>query len=1375
MGEETKESKIRLSIIAGETADVKKITALLGTIRKEALETQKALQLAITGGGKGPGGAPGGGPSRAANIQGEINKRARATQKAATQELNTFKSTLERRYKVNKQAYDAEAATQKKGMDLRRKYQREEQRDTKAANAVRRAEVQKQYKYEQDLINKGVKAQAKIQEARMKSGLSPQWVAQGVGSQVVQRRMATTPKMSDLSRNEQKRIRQAVKYQSRLKKRRATSGLSPLSVVAASGLSGQARQLSETRKGTGGKSAVALTTAVQAATAKARATAAANELQVFRSQQATTTKAKAERYSQLARTAGGFDRTKVKLPGPGMGGLRMAPKPSPRFAKGSGFTSAPEFIAIGAAGLAFKQVIGAAMSFEKSMATVGAVTGATSSEFEKLREAALRTASGTVFTTAQVGDAMVTLGRAGFSTAETISAIEPVMKLATVAGEDFSVTSGFVTGMLRQFNISAADTIRVTDGLAKASNSSQATIKDMGQALSYVGPIASKLGSSFEETTGVLAALADQNIKSSAAGTALRRIFIELIDPKNFAVMKQLGIPLADLDIKTHGLVGVLRRLQEATITNTEALDVFGTRGLTPFLALMADGRQSLESYVDAQMKATGTTNEMESAITDNLIDSLLKLKSAALNPIIDRFRVLDDVGSSVANTLRGGFESKGILGNVLGDVTTVGATLLGVFGVGGMVVVGIKGIARIVSFLGPSFAAANLQVMKLNTGVITSNLSMRSLGASAASVKTAFMGMGAINIGAIFGMAAIEAASIALDKYNEHLDRFIEKVSIPGGILGKERVAKLLEPLGAPDAPVSEAQLSSINLSLGKAEDAALVKLNKEKAKEVELTKELAKAREHAAKTSIFNPMDKAIRTAAAIALGEQQAVQATAVADANLQLLAIEGATEQARARKVKTDVAEATSRAQANKSFQQKTLELEMKGLDRRAALTRDSRAKLAIQAMKLERRLQEDTKSLDETYEQLAADRGVDMTAELTAAKMDLQEQYHADLLELEKRTAGTSAHIWESAMASMERGVADGFTAMALDGKKASEALKDIQKSIIRSTVQSVGMGLGQSASAGLSGAAGPGRATLGSMFSDAKGFFSSSPAKTNAEPMKVEVSTKRNHPIETDLTRVGGDPVKTGKPAPAAGQGFGSRAMSAVGGLDLGQLLGAGVGGMILLKGLSDISKGKHGGMTQAVVGGGQIGGSIAGPIGGVVGLVVGGIAGGIAKQTRKVGKTGMLLGLAGPAGGALSHYGVGGSATLTKKRHRRAKQAGAMMAMVEAQRQGERERAATQLQEMFGGGLATTEGAAVLGQMLSGGINEQELQALEAGAGDVVGALGGSVGAVQAPSTTVTMNPTFIIRTGMDMQKAAQTLGQMIAQASPYGSIGSP
>ena len=65
--------------------------------------------------------------------------------------------------------------------------------------------------------------------------------------------------------------------------------------------------------------------------------------------------------------------------------------------------------------------------FDDRMRMVKAVTNATGTEFDMLREKAKKLGRETAFTASQVGDAMISLGRMGFKPKEIDQSIESVM------------------------------------------------------------------------------------------------------------------------------------------------------------------------------------------------------------------------------------------------------------------------------------------------------------------------------------------------------------------------------------------------------------------------------------------------------------------------------------------------------------------------------------------------------------------------------------------------------------------------------------------------------------------------------------------------------------------------------------------------------------------------------------------------------------------------------------------------------------------------------------------------------------------------------------------------------------------------------------
>ena len=96
-----------------------------------------------------------------------------------------------------------------------------------------------------------------------------------------------------------------------------------------------------------------------------------------------------------------------------------------------------------------------AADFDLAMSKVAAVSGATGSEFDALREKAREMGSKTKFSAAEAAEAMNYMAMAGWKTSDMLSGIEGVMNLAAASGEDLATTSDIVTDALTAFGLSA--------------------------------------------------------------------------------------------------------------------------------------------------------------------------------------------------------------------------------------------------------------------------------------------------------------------------------------------------------------------------------------------------------------------------------------------------------------------------------------------------------------------------------------------------------------------------------------------------------------------------------------------------------------------------------------------------------------------------------------------------------------------------------------------------------------------------------------------------------------------------------------------------------------------------------------------------------
>ena len=178
--------------------------------------------------------------------------------------------------------------------------------------------------------------------------------------------------------------------------------------------------------------------------------------------------------------------------------------------------------------------------FELSMAKVKAITGATDQEFKKLEKSAQELALGTMFTATQVAELQLAYSKLGFTTEEILNATEATTRLATITGDDLANSADVVGSVLRGFNLTASESIRVVDVMASSFSSSALNLENFRQSMKTVAPIANAANISLEQTTAMLGVLADSGLRGTVAATGLKNILSKLTDPTS-DLAKELG------------------------------------------------------------------------------------------------------------------------------------------------------------------------------------------------------------------------------------------------------------------------------------------------------------------------------------------------------------------------------------------------------------------------------------------------------------------------------------------------------------------------------------------------------------------------------------------------------------------------------------------------------------------------------------------------------------------------------------------------------------------------------------------------------------------------------------------------------------------
>ncbi|EHY3099095.1 TPA: phage tail tape measure protein [Escherichia albertii] len=300
-------------------------------------------------------------------------------------------------------------------------------------------------------------------------------------------------------------------------------------------------------------------------------------------------------------------------------------------------------LAIGAAaagGYAAGRFLQPAIGFGKEMSRVQALTriDKNSPQFKALREQALKLGSETQFTASDAASGQSFLAMAGFTPQAIQAALPGVLNMALAGGVELGETADIGSNILTQFNLTADQMDRVGDTLTAAFTRTNTDLRALGETMKYTGPVAAKLGISLEEAAAMAGMLANNGLRGSDAGTAMRASLSRLASPPKAAAdaLKELGVSVADARGKMRPMEDVLLDLYKATQRYGQVdqvsffKDIAGEEAFVGLQTLVAAaGSGELQKLTRELQGARGEADRVAKVMADNLDGDLKNLDSA--------------------------------------------------------------------------------------------------------------------------------------------------------------------------------------------------------------------------------------------------------------------------------------------------------------------------------------------------------------------------------------------------------------------------------------------------------------------------------------------------------------------------------------------------------------------------------------------------------------------------------------------------------------------------------------------------------------------------------------------------------------------------
>lgn len=367
------------------------------------------------------------------------------------------------------------------------------------------------------------------------------------------------------------------------------------------------------------------------------------------------------------------------------------------------------------AGIAAAKIGG---DFEEQMSRVKAISGATGSSFDQLKQQAIDLGAKTAFSAKESAAGMENLASAGFDANEIMEAMPGLLDLAAVSGGDVALASENAAAALRGFGLDAGQAGHVADVFARAAADTNAEVADMGDAMKYIAPVANAMGISLEESAAAIGIMSDAGIKGSQAGTSLRGALSRLAKPTKpmIGVMDELGLSFYDAEGNMKSLKDQIGMLQQAFKGLTPEqqqnalVTLYGQESLSGMMALIDKGPDSLGKLTNSLKDSNGAADEMARTMQDNMNSSIEQMLGAFESAAIVIQGIIAPAIRGVADTI-GGLVQKFVDAPepiqkmvlvIAGLVAAIGPLLF----IGGSMLVWFAKLKVAVGFLSTSFPA---------------------------------------------------------------------------------------------------------------------------------------------------------------------------------------------------------------------------------------------------------------------------------------------------------------------------------------------------------------------------------------------------------------------------------------------------------------------------------------------------------------------------------------------------------------------------------------------------------------------------------------------------------------------------------------------
>ena len=226
----------------------------------------------------------------------------------------------------------------------------------------------------------------------------------------------------------------------------------------------------------------------------------------------------------------------------------------------------------------------------------------------------------TKFTAPQVAEAGKFLAMAGLNIEQIENAIRPIADIALIGDTELGETADVVTNIMTGYEIPSKLMGKAADILTMTFTKTNTTLMELAESFKYAGTIAKQAGVSFETSSAAFGVLGNAGIKGSHAGTTLRMMINNMLNPneKQAEAWKEIGVSTKDSNGNLRNFVDIMSDLNEKSkfMSNGEFTSLiarmFRITSLPGALALIKNS-ENIKDIVDKNYDSTDLSSKLAS------------------------------------------------------------------------------------------------------------------------------------------------------------------------------------------------------------------------------------------------------------------------------------------------------------------------------------------------------------------------------------------------------------------------------------------------------------------------------------------------------------------------------------------------------------------------------------------------------------------------------------------------------------------------------------------------------------------------------------------------------------------------------------------